>query len=61
MKWLKYTVDGAAVRMGWNEANEEVAKREADNGEYTIYDDGQPVKVSADDVLNALLGVSRYA
>jgi hypothetical protein len=30
------------VRMGWNEANEEIAKREAYNGEYTIEDDGQP-------------------
>ena len=30
------------VSMGWNEANEEIAKREAYNGEYTIEDDGQP-------------------
>ena len=29
------------VKMGWNEANEEIAKREAYNGEYTIEDDGQ--------------------
>lgn len=28
--------------MGWSEANEEIAKREAHNGEYTIEDDGQP-------------------
>jgi hypothetical protein len=28
--------------MGWNEANEKIAKREAYNGEYTIEDDGQP-------------------
>jgi hypothetical protein len=27
--------------MGWNETNEEIAKREAYNGEYTIEDDGQ--------------------
>lgn len=26
--------------MGWNEVNEETAKREAYNGEYTIEDDG---------------------
>ena len=26
----------------WSEANEEIAKREAYNGEYTIEDDGQP-------------------
>ena len=30
------------VEMGWNEANEEIAKREAHNGEYEIIDDGQP-------------------
>lgn len=28
--------------MGWSEANEEIAKREAYNGEYTIEDDGKP-------------------
>ena len=28
------------VEMGWNEANEEIAKLEAYNGEYTIEDDG---------------------
>ena len=27
--------------MSWNEDNEEIAKREAYNGEYTIADDGQ--------------------
>lgn len=29
------------VTMGWNEVNEEIAKKEAYNGEYEIYDDGQ--------------------
>lgn len=28
------------VTMGWNEANEETAKKEAHNGEYEIIDDG---------------------
>ena len=28
--------------MGWNEVNEETAKKEAYNGEYTIVDDGKP-------------------
>ena len=28
------------VTMGWSEANEEIAKREAYNGEYVIEDDG---------------------
>ena len=46
--------------MGWNETNEEIAKKEAYNGEYTIEDDGRPEPDTAttDDVLNALLGVS---
>ena len=30
------------VTLGWSKANEELAKREAYNGEYTIEDDGQP-------------------
>ena len=30
------------VTMDWSESNEEIAKREAYNGEYTIEDDGQP-------------------
>ena len=29
-------------RIMWSEGNEEIAKREAYNGEYTIEDDGQP-------------------
>lgn len=32
----------SSVTMGWSEANEETAKKEAYNGEYTIEDDGQP-------------------
>lgn len=32
----------SSVTMGWNEANEEIAKREAYNGEYVVEDDGQP-------------------
>lgn len=30
----------SAVTMDWSEANEEIAKKEAYNGEYTIEDDG---------------------
>lgn len=33
------------VSFGWSEANEELAKREAYNGEYTIEDDGKPEPV----------------
>lgn len=32
----------ANVKMDWSESNEEIAKKEAHNGEYTIEDDGQP-------------------
>lgn len=46
--------------MGWSDTNEEIAKKEAYNGEYTIEDDGQPEPdtTTTDDVLNALLGVT---
>lgn len=58
-KVLAYKFNGVDVKMGWNEANEEIAKNEADNGAYEIFDDGQPEPKteSIDDVLNALLGV----
>ena len=48
------------VKMAWNEVNEEIAKAEAYNGEYTIEDDGQPEPdtTTADDILSALLGVA---
>ena len=32
----------SGVSLGWSEANEEIAKAEAYNGEYTIEDDGEP-------------------
>lgn len=48
------------VTIGWNETNEEIAKKESYNGEYTIEDDGKPEldNSNTDDVLNALLGVN---
>lgn len=49
------------VIMDWNETNEEIAKREAYNGEYTIEDDGQPepvIEPTTDEILNAMLGVT---
>lgn len=42
MKILKYLFNGNPVEMTWSESNEEIAKREADSGEYTIEDDGAP-------------------
>lgn len=38
MKVIRYTFSGQAVEMGWNEVNEETAKREADGGIYEIVD-----------------------
>lgn len=35
-------IPGYPVKMTWSESNEEIAKREAYNGEYIIEDDGQP-------------------
>ena len=32
----------SGVSLGWSKANEEIAKSEAYNGEYTIEDDGEP-------------------
>lgn len=56
------------VTMGWSEANEEIAKQEAYNGEYTIEDDGTPEPeaqpseaeriAELEGMLNALFGAS---
>ena len=77
MKWIKFTrIDkyniGTEAEPEWAEIsndvmlsyceyNEEIAKKEAYNGEYTIEDDGQPepvVEPTTDEILNAMLGVS---
>ena len=60
MKVIKYLFNGNPVEMGWNEANEEIAKKEADMGEYTIEEKDEPKpegSIDADGVLNILLGV----
>lgn len=60
MKIIKYLFNGNPVEMGWNEANEEIAKKEADMGEYTIAEKDEPKpeeSIDADGVLNILLGV----
>lgn len=52
------------TEMPYSETNEKIAKREAYNGEYTIEDDGQPepeYEPTAEEILNAMLGVNRYA
>ena len=40
--------------MSWNEANEEIAKKEAYNGEYIIEDDGQPDPIETPTELDKL-------
>lgn len=59
MRKIRYTLNGYGVEIPWSDANEEIAKTEADNGDYSIFDDGQPAPDTSttDDVLNALLGV----
>lgn len=42
MKKLIYSIKGLQAEMTWNEINEETVKRTADNGIYTIEDDGIP-------------------
>lgn len=36
----------SSATLGWSEGNEEIAKREAYNGEYEIIDDGEPEPVA---------------
>lgn len=64
MKFINYEMkqneELLPVSIGYNETNLEIAKKEAYNGEYTIEDDGEPApepEASADEIINALLGV----
>lgn len=43
MKWIKYKMMDSLypVSISWNEANEQIAKQEAHNGEITPYEDGE--------------------
>lgn len=42
MKQIKYSLGGRSVTMGYSEENLKLAMLEADNGDYTIEDNGQP-------------------
>ena len=44
MKIIKYTLNGNAVSMTWNEANENIARKEADNGAIAIEEVEDDVK-----------------
>ena len=46
MKKISYLYNGLDVTIPWSDANEEIAKAEAYNGEYEIFDDGQPDPVT---------------
>lgn len=61
MKRIKYMLaNGIYVGLAYSEKHLEIAKKEAYNGEYEFFDDGEPEPVAeptTDDVLNAMLGV----
>ena len=38
MKVMRYNFKGIPIEIDWNEVNEEIAKKEADNGKYEIVD-----------------------
>lgn len=44
----------SAVTLGWSEANEDIARREAYKGAYTIEDDGTPEPTPEGDVWSEL-------
>ena len=58
---LKYLFNGNSVEMGWNETNEEIARREADGGKYVIEEiemDAFVAEPTADEILNTMQGVT---
>lgn len=80
MKYIKYQINNRAnvgtedspiwidnlfrKSIIYSEINEEIAKKEAYNGKYTIEDDGEPdpaEEPTAEEILNAMIGVDRYA
>lgn len=61
MKVIKYKWNNLTVRIPWSEKGEELAKKEAQDGVYTIEESELPERnhvVTADVVLNTLLGVT---
>ena len=64
MKKIRYMFQSGEssyeMSMPWSEFNEGIAKQEAMNGEYEIFDDGEPEVIeepTTDEILNAMLGV----
>jgi hypothetical protein len=61
MKRIKYQYGGFEKNTPYSERAMQIAEKEADNGEYEIYDDGKPEPMkepTAAEILNTLLGVS---
>lgn len=69
MKVIQYKFYGCVKTIPWSEKGEEVAKKEAENGEYSVIDitEEEASKMgftlnkepSTDDVINVLLGVAK--
>lgn len=60
MKRIHYKYKGFPVDMAWSEENEEIAQAEADNGDYTVVENGLPDPAqdpTIDEILDAMLGV----
>ena len=69
MKIIQYKFKGCVKSFLWSEKGEELAAKEAENGEYSVIDitEEEAAKMgfvvnkepSADDVINTLLGVAK--
>lgn len=69
MKVIQYKFYGCVKTIPWSETGEAIAKKEAENGEYSVIDitEEEAAKMgfvvnkepSADDVINTLLGVAK--
>lgn len=69
MKILRYEFNGCIKSFPWSARGEELAAKEAENGEYSVMDitEEEAAKMgfvvnkepSADDVINTLLGVAK--
>ena len=60
MKKIKYLFLGNLIVMDYTQESEEIAKTEADNGQYEIYDDGQPAGAEQIAKLKAQLSATDY-
>ena len=69
MKIIKYKSQGLLIRTPWSETGEEIAKKKAENGEYSVVDitDEEAAEIgfltnkepTTDDVIDVLLGVAK--